>query len=368
MSKEDYYQILGVDKNASVDEIKKAYRKLAVKYHPDKGGTKEDEVKFKEANEAYQVLSDPQKRKAYDQFGHSGPRMGGSSGEGGFNYQDFSHGFSGGGFNINYEDLGGIGDIFGDMFGGGRPRRPKKGADLETSIVIDFMEAVTGVEKEIILDKYSECEKCKGSGTEPGSSTKTCPTCDGSGQIRKERQTMLGIIAQTVVCDECSGSGKVPEIECSSCHGEGREKDKKPMKIKIPAGIDSGQTVRLSGKGEAGPAGVPAGDLYLTVIIRSDKRFRRNGSNVISESEISFPQAALGTTIDVETVGGKVKLKVPAGTQSGKIFRLSERGITVLSGSRKGDHLVTVNVKTPTRLSRKQKKMLEEFDNDKSWF
>jgi molecular chaperone DnaJ len=368
MSKEDYYKLLGVDKNASIDEIKKAYRKLAVKYHPDKGGPKEDEAKFKEINEAYQVLSDPQKRKAYDQFGHNGPRMGGGSGEGGFNPNDFAQGFGGSGFNVNFEDLGGLGDIFGDMFGGGRSRRPKKGADLETSIAIDFMESVKGVEKELVLDKYSECEKCKGSGAEPGSSKKTCPTCNGSGQIRKERQTMLGVIAQTAVCDECKGTGKVPERKCSKCHGEGREKDRKPMKVKIPAGIDSGQTIRLSGKGEAGPAGIPSGDLYLTVMIRSDKRFKREGANILSEAEISFPQAALGTTVDVETVEGKVKLKVPAGTQSGKVFRLSDKGMPVLNGNRKGDHLVTVNVKTPTRLSRKQKKMLEDFEQEKGWF
>lgn len=369
MNKEDYYKTLGIDKNASVEEIKKAYRKLAVKYHPDKGGGKEAEAKFKEINEAYQILSDPQKRKAYDQFGHNGPRMSGGPGGGGFNYQDFSQGFSGGGFNINMDDLGGIGDIFSEMFGGGgRQRQPRKGADLEASIAIDFMEAANGTEKEIVLDKYSECENCKGSGAEPGSGIKTCSSCDGSGQIRKDRQTMLGIIAQTAVCEKCKGTGKIPEKNCSICRGKGRLKDRRPIKVKIPAGIDSGQVIRLSGKGEAGPAGIPAGDLYLTIMIRSDKRFNREGANVLSEAEISFPQAALGTTIDVETIEGKIKLKIPAGTQSGKVFRLSGRGIPVLNSGRRGDHLVTVNVKTPTNLSRKQKKILEDFENEKGWF
>lgn len=367
MSKEDYYKILEIEKNASVDEIKKAYRKSAQKYHPDKGGTKEDEAKFKEVNEAYQTLSDPQKRKQYDQFGRTGPNMGDSR-AGGFNYSDFQQGFGGSGFNVNFEDLGGIGDIFGEMFGGGRSRRARKGADMETSIAIDFTDAVKGIEKEIILDKYSECDKCKGVGAEPGTNKKTCPTCNGSGQIRKERRTMLGIIAQATVCDECKGTGKVPEKKCTKCHGEGRIRGRKPIKVKIPAGIDSGQTIRLEGKGEAGPADIPAGDLYLTIMIRSDKRFKREGSNVLSDTEISFPQAALGTTIDVETVEGKVKLKIPAGTQSNKVFKLSDRGIPVLNSSRRGDHLVTVYVKTPTHLSRKQRKMLEEFEGDKSWF
>lgn len=367
MTKRDYYEILGVSKSATQEEIKKAYRKLALKYHPDKGGTKEDEAKFKEVNEAYENLKDEKKRAAYDKFGHAGPKMGGSSG--GFDWSDFAQGGYGtGGFNVNFEDLGGIGDIFGEMFGGGtRTRRTQRGADIETQITIDFMEAVSGIDKEIVLDKQNKCDKCKGSGAEPGTKIKTCPTCGGSGQIKKARQTMFGTFAQVATCDECSGSGQIPEKKCSKCSGAGRIKERKGVKVKIPAGIEDGQTIRLSGKGEAGPIGTLAGDLYLNIRVRSDHRFEREGSNVKSTSEINFPEAALGTTVSVDTVRGKVKLKIPAGTQSGKIFRLSEKGMPIINSGKRGDHLVKIHVKTPTRLSRKQKKLLEEFESDKGW-
>lgn len=365
--KRDYYEALGVSKGASQDEIKKAFRKAALKYHPDKGGTKEDEAKFKEINEAYQVLSDVKKRQAYDQFGHAGPRMGGS---GGFDPNSYANmgGFGNGGFNINFDDLGGIGDIFEMFTGGGQPRKPKKGADIEAATSIDFMDAVHGINHEIVLEKYSVCDRCKGNGAEPGSSLKTCPTCSGSGQIRQEQHTPFGTFAQTAICPTCSGVGKVPEKPCTKCHGSGRIKDRTPLKVRIPAGIDSGQTIRIEGQGEAGPAGVPAGDLYLTIMVRPDPRFKRDGSNIYSEAKISFPRAALGTNIEVETVEGKVTLKVPAGTQSGKVFKLSDRGLSHLHSSRKGDHLVTVLVETPTKLSRKQRQLLEEFEEDKTWF
>jgi molecular chaperone DnaJ len=362
----DYYEILGVSKNATQEEIKKAYRKLALKYHPDKGGTKEDETKFREVNKAYETLKDEAKRKNYDQFGEAGAKMGG--GQGGYNWSDFAQGGYGtGGFNVNFEDLGGIGDIFGEMFGGGRSRRPKRGADIETQITIDFMEAVSGLEKEIVLDILNQCDKCKGSGAEPGAKIKTCPTCGGSGQIKKAQQTMFGTFAQVTACDDCGGSGKIPEKKCSKCSGAGRIKERKGIKIKIPAGIEDGQTIRLSGKGEAGPIGTPAGDLYLNVRVRQDSKFEREGANIKSTAEISFPDAALGTTVDIETVRGKVKLKIPAGTQSGKIFRLSDKGMPVINSGRQGDHLVKVHVKTPTKMTRKQKKLLEEFESDKGW-
>lgn len=367
--KRDYYEVLGVSKNASAEELKKAYRKAALKYHPDKGGSKEDEAKFKEVNEAYSVLSNAEKRKAYDQFGHAGPNMGG--GAGGFNWQDFqgAGGFGGSGFNINMEDLGGFGDIFGDIFGGGGgSRRSKRGADLETSIAIDFMDVLHGTEREIVLDKYDVCDKCKGNGAEPGTSTKTCGTCNGRGQVTQQAQTMFGTFAQTVTCPTCHGMGKIPEKPCTKCHGQGRLKERKPIKVKIPAGIENGQTIKLSGMGEAGTVGVPAGDLYLTVMIKPDARFQRSGADVHSEAKISFPQAALGTEVEVETVEGKVTLKIPAGTQSGKVFKLSDRGLPQLHSSRKGSHYVTVIVETPTKLSQKQKKLLEEFQSDKSWF
>lgn len=367
--KKDYYELLGVSRGASQEEIKKAYRKLALKYHPDKGGSKEDEAHFKEINQAYSVLSSPEKRKQYDQFGEGFSARGGSAGGG--SWEDMMRGFGGqgGSYNVNFEDLGGFGDIFEGIFGGGatRSRRPQKGADLETSVQIDFAEVVKGITREIIIDKYSACDRCNGSGAEPNSKINTCGTCGGSGQIRKTRQTMLGAMAQVVTCDTCGGSGKVPEKKCTKCHGEGRIRERASIKVKVPAGIENGQTIRLAGKGEAGAAGVPAGDLYLTILVRPDKRFRREGANVYSETEITFPEAALGTTTEVETVTGKVKLKVPAGTQSGKVFRLTDHGLPYLNRDSKGDHLVTVIVKTPTRLSRKQRKLLEDFENDKGW-
>lgn len=364
--KKDYYELLGLSKGATADEIKKAYRKMAHKYHPDKGGTKEDEARFKEVNEAYQILSDPQKRQAYDQFGHAGPRMGGGP-SGGFDYSQYA-GFNQGGFNINFDDLGGLGDIFEMFGGGGRSRAPRKGADIEVGTSIDFMEMVTGTEHEIVIEKQNSCSRCHGTGAEPGTSTKTCPTCNGKGQVRREQHTMFGTFAQNAVCDTCSGTGKVPEKPCTKCQGAGRLREKTPIKVRIPAGIDSGQTIRLEGKGEAGPAEVPAGDLYLTIMVRPDKRFKREGSNIFSETKISFPKAALGTTVEVETVEGKVSLKIPAGTQSGRVFKLSGRGLPRLHSSHKGDHLVEVTVETPTKLSRKQKQLLEQFEDEKNWF
>lgn len=367
MSKKDYYEILGVAKNATGEEIKKAYRKLALKYHPDKGGTKEDEAKFKEINEAYQVLSDSKKRQQYDSFGHGFSAKGGPSS--GWDWGAYQQGFGGnGGFNINFEDLGGLGDIFEMFGGGGGARRPKKGADIEASIAIDFMEAVKGTEREITLDKYDVCDRCKGSGAEPGAGTKNCPTCHGTGQVQEQRQTMFGTIVQKGICPTCKGSGKVPEKPCTKCKGEGRVRERKPFKVKIPAGIASGQTIRVAGKGEAGTAGIPAGDLFLSVMVREDPKFTRDGQNILSEVNVTFPQAALGTNVEVETVSGKVKLKIPAGTQSGKVFKLSGRGLPYLHSNQKGDHLVSVKVETPTKLSRKQRQLLEEFDNDKSWF
>lgn len=365
--KRDYYEILGVSKNATKEELKKAYRKLALKYHPDKGGTKEDEAKFKEVNEAYGILSDEQKRRAYDQFGHNGPRMNGA-GPGGFDFSGFQQGFGSQGFNVNFEEMGGFGDLFGDLFGGGRSHGPKRGNDIQAAVSIDFMDAVTGTEKEIILDKYSVCEPCKGAGAEPGSGLKTCPTCEGKGKVTQQTQTMFGTFAQTTTCPTCHGTGKVPEKECSKCKGAGRIRERKPLKVKIPAGIDSGQTIRIEGAGEAGEAGTKPGDLYLLINAREDKRFIRQGADVRSDVNITFPKAALGTAVDVETVEGKVTLKIPAGTQSGKVFRLSGRGLPHLHSSRKGDHLVTVVVETPTRLTREQKKLLEEFEKGKSWF
>lgn len=367
MLKKDYYEILGVSKNASTDEIKKAYRKLAQKYHPHRNGPEASEAKMKELNEAYGILSDPQKRKAYDQFGHAEP-FGAGAGAGGFDPRQYQQGFEG--FNINFEDFGGLGDIF-EMFGGGggrSRRRAQRGADIEAGFSIDFMDAVKGSEREIVLDKYNVCEKCRGSGAEPGSGKKDCPTCGGSGQVRLERRTIFGTFAQSTMCETCNGTGRVPEKPCTKCHGAGRVREKKSVKIKIPAGIDSGQSIRVAGQGEAGPAGTKPGDLYLTVMVKEDPRFHREGSNILSEAKITFPDAALGTTVDVETVEGNVKLRVPAGTQSGKVFKLSGKGMPRPNSAGRGDHLVTVTVETPSKLSRKQRQLLEDFKNDKSWF
>ncbi|MDD5693432.1 MAG: molecular chaperone DnaJ [Patescibacteria group bacterium] len=367
--KRDYYEILGVSKNANNDELKKAYRKLALQHHPDKGGGKESEAKFKEINEAYSVLSDPEKRKAYDQFGHSGPF---GAGNGGFNqqYQQYG-GFNGQNINFDFSDLGGFGDIFETFFGGGgnsRSRQQNRGSDIEAEIRIDFREAVFGAEKDFKILKNNRCDRCKGDGSEPGTGQKTCPTCQGKGQVQSQSRTIFGTFAQTAICPECHGKGKISEKKCSKCGGNGRIKEQVTVKVKIPAGIDDGQSIRINGQGEAAEYGGVAGDLYLRMRVIPDKRFERDGFDIMSNSEISFPQAALGTNVEVETVDGKVILKVPAGTQSGKVFRLSNHGVPRLSGKNRGDHLVTVLVKTPTNISRKQKKLLEEFDSDKSWF
>jgi len=371
MAKRDYYEILGVAKGATDAEIKKAYRKLAMKYHPDKGGSKEDEEKFKEGNEAYSVLSDAAKRKSYDQFGHANPNgAGNSNGAGGYQqYSGFGGGFDPSGFNINMDDLGGFGDIFDTFFGGGGrgSSRKRKGADIQAEIRIAFEQAVFGVEQDFSLLKMNTCDRCRGNGAEPGAGMKTCPTCHGRGQVQTEQHTIFGTFASAQVCPECHGEGKVPEKKCTKCHGEGRLREQVKIKVKIPAGIADGQTIKLAGNGEAGEPGVPAGDLYLRINVQSDKRFVRNGYDIENEVEVTFPQAALGTTVEVTAIGGSVKLKVPAGTQSGKVFRLSGKGVPTLSGRSRGDHLVTVIVKTPTKLSLKQKKLLEDFDKG-GWF
>ena len=366
MAKKDYYEILGVAKSASADEIKKAHRKLALKYHPHRQGPEASEEKMKELNEAYGVLSDPEKRKQYDTFGHGFSASGGPSG--GWDPRQYGQGFEG--FNINMEDFGGLGDIIDALRGGGgrSRRRRQKGADIEVGISIDFMDAVKGAEREIVLDKYNVCEKCKGSGAEPGSGEKDCPTCGGSGQVTSERRTIFGTFAQASICKKCNGAGKVPENPCAKCHGAGRTKDRKSIKVKIPAGIDSGQTIPIAGQGEAGPAGMKPGDLYLTVMVKASPKFHREGSNIFTEVKISFPDAALGTTVEVETVSGNVKLNIPDGTQSGKVFKLSGKGMPRPGSAGHGDHLVTITVETPSKLSRKQHQLLEDFKNDKSWF
>lgn len=362
----DYYNILGVDKGASQDEIKKAFRKLAHKHHPDKSGG--DEAKFKEVNEAYQVLGDQKKRSQYDQYGSAFENAQGQGGFGGFDgFRDFSgfaNGFSGQGQNINMEDLGdifgGFGDIFG--FGGGSNRtRSKQGRDLQIALNISFEDAVFGAIKEIGLNKKVTCDKCDGSGAEAGSELKTCPTCNGSGQETVVKRTMLGAMRMNTVCSECQGEGKIIEKKCTKCKGKGTNIEDAKMKIKIPAGIDNGENIRLTGQGEAGERGAKSGDLYIKVRVAESQKYERVGYDIKSQAEINFTQASLGDKIDIETVHGSVKLKIPAGTQSGTTFKLRSKGITRLHASGLGDHYVRVKVKVPTTLTRKQKEMLKEL-------
>lgn len=352
MTKRDYYEILGVSKDASADEIKKAFRKAAVKHHPDKEGG--DETKFKEIGEAYEVLKDAQKRQRYDQFGHAG--VGGSAGGG-----NPFEGFNGQGFEFNFGD-GGLGDIFGQFFGGGqqRQRGPQRGRDVETQIQLTFEEAIFGVERDMALEMEDECSHCKGTTVEPGHELKTCPTCHGAGQQTRVMNTMFGAIQQAVTCETCGGRGKVPEKVCSVCHGRGTERRRQTIKLKVPAGIDDGATIRLKERGEAMANG-PRGDLYVHIRVKAHKKFTREGDLVLSEEHVDMVEAALGTEIDVDTVDGKVRMKVPAGTQSGTDFKLTGHGVPHLRSERRGAHIVQVVVDTPTKLSKKQKEMLEAF-------
>lgn len=354
---DDYYEILGVAKTATQDEIKKAYRKLAHKHHPDKKGG--DEEAFKKVSNAYETLSDKNKRAQYDQFGAAG-----SSGSGsGFQGDPFG-GFSQGGFTINMDDLGGVGDIFESFFGGGRrgARRGRpKGHDVETDMEISFRESATGVERTLLHRMFTVCSKCKGNGAEPGTPIVTCKTCSGQGSVNRTHQTPFGAFSQRAVCETCHGEGKSAETLCGTCNGEGREKTNRKLKISIPAGIADGQSIRLSGKGEAPAKGGDAGDLYVHVHVLPDKVLARDGDNVRSTVGVSFADAALGTEVEVTTLDGKKTMKIPAGTQPGMNFKLSGEGFPVLTGSGTGDHIVTVKVEIPKKLSRKQKELLEAF-------
>lgn len=360
MAKRDYYEVLGVSKDASADELKKAYRKLAVKHHPDKEGGSDE--KFKEIGEAYEVLKDAQKRQRYDQFGHAG--VGGASG-GGAGGNPFG-GFGGQNVNFDFGD-GGFGDIFSQFFGGGTggsQRGPRRGRDVETTISLDFEEAVFGVERDIHLTMDDECSHCKGSTVEPGHSLKTCPTCQGAGQQVRVVNTMFGAVQQAVACDTCRGKGKVPEKACTACKGTGVEKKEQKITVKVPAGIDDGATIRLSERGEAIGDG-ERGDLYINVRVKAHKKFTREGDLILSEEHVSMVDAALGTEIKVETVDGEITMKVPAGTQSGTDFKLSGHGVPHMRGERRGAHIVSIIVDTPTKLTKKQKELLGQFGSKK---
>ena len=360
MSKRDYYEILGINKSASADEIKKAFRKLAVKHHPDKGG---DEAKFKELNEAYEVLKDPSKKQRYDQFGHAG--VGGNGGGGGNPFE----GVSGqGSQNVNFDfgDLG-LGDIFGSFFGGGQQRQeqgPRRGRDVETEVTLDFEQSVFGTETTLHLSLEDECSHCKGSTVEPGFDMKTCDACKGAGQQTRLMNTIFGQIQQAVVCEKCKGRGKIPEKVCTVCRGKGTERKKQAITLKVPAGIDDGATIRLREHGEAVANGAK-GDLYVHIRVKPHKKFTREGNLILSDEHISMVDAALGVEIEVETVDGPLTMKVPAGTQSGTDFKLSDHGVPYLRGNSRGAHIVTIHVDTPIKLNKKQKELLEDFRGSK---
>ena len=363
MSK-DYYKILGVEKNASAEDIKKAFRKLAHQYHPDKQGG--DEAKFKEVNEAYQVVGNAEKRKQYDQFGADFDKQGGFGG--GMNWEDFMRAArgQGGAQGFNF-DFGGadLGDLFGDLFGfsgrSGQGRRQRRGNDIQVDVELDFREAVFGVEKEIRLTKNNACDVCNGSGAEPGSALKTCAQCGGQGQVRQVQRTILGAMQTVTTCPTCEGAGKMPEKKCKHCGGDGRVRGESNYKVKIPAGIDDGGTIRLSGKGESAATGGTAGDLYVVVHVRGDKKFNREGDDIYSEARISYPQAVLGDKIEIETVDGVKKMVIPESTQSHQQIRLKGLGVPNVHGRGRGDHYVRVIVDVPKKVSRGARKLLEEL-------
>jgi molecular chaperone DnaJ len=364
MSKRDYYEVLGVSRDVDAKELKKAYRKLAMKYHPDRNPDDKDaDAKFKEATEAYEILGDQQKRAAYDQYGHAGvdPNAGGG-------------GFGGGG--ANFSDI--FGDVFGDIFGGGGGRGgrggPQRGSDLRYTMELSLEEAVRGIEKKIRVPTLTSCETCDGSGAKPGTSPKTCGTCGGAGQVRMQQ----GFFSVQQTCPSCRGQGTMIEDPCNSCHGRGVKEETKTLSVKIPPGVDTGDRIRLSGEGEAGAMGGPAGDLYVQVSVKEHELFHRDGRNLYCDVPISIVDAALGGELEVPTLDGRVKLKIPAETQSGKLFRLRGKGVTPVRGGTAGDLLCRVQVETPVNLNSEQKDLLMKFQESltgekhspqkKSWF
>jgi molecular chaperone DnaJ len=365
----DYYQILGVQKNASTNEIKKAFYKLAHQHHPDKGG---DSAKFKEINEAYQVLSDEKKRQQYDQFGTTfDGAQGGFPGQGGM--PDFS-GFQwswGNGQNGGEEmDFGDLGDIFGEMFGfgGGRQKKAKdlkRGKDIEVDLEINLENVLNGREKEFSLNKYNTCLRCQGSGAEPGTKTKECFSCRGTGQVQQIRKTILGSFTQSAVCPECGGEGYRPEKPCNVCRGEGRIKNEEKIKVAIPAGVDTNQMIKIEGRGEAGRKGGRPGDLYLRIFIKKHPVFQRKGDDLLTSASISMTQAVLGAEIEIPTLDTtKILLAIPAGTESGKVLRISGKGLPHFQGRGRGDIYVSLFTQTPKHLSKKQKELLEELKRE----
>ena len=352
--KRDYYEVLGLQKGASADEIKKAYRKLAKANHPDlHPGDKAAEERFKEINEAYEILSDDDKRAKYDQYGHAA--------------FDPSAGFGAGGFG-GFEGFGGfgdLGDIFGDIFGFGgtrsNPNAPRRGESLRATVNISFEEAAFGCKKDVTVARVEQCPDCKGNGCAPGATPEVCPDCKGSGSVRTTQRTPFGMAQSTAPCSKCRGTGKIIHQPCPTCRGMGNIRRQHKINVSIPAGIDDGQSVSLRGQGSAGSNGGPAGDLLVTVIVRPHPRFERDGNSVLLEQEISYAQAVLGAEIEVPTLDGRVKLNIPEGTQTGAVFRLRGKGIPFLRGSGRGDQFVSVNVRVPKNLTSSQKELLRQF-------
>ena len=356
--KRDYYEVLGIAKGASDDEIKKAYRKLAKKYHPDLNpGDKEAELRFKECNEAYEVLSDPDKKARYDQFGFAGVDPSYGAGQGGFS----------GGFGGDFGDLGDLfGSMFGSAFGGGSSRRtrngPQKGQNIRTTVRVTFEEAAFGCKKEITIRRQEPCTTCGGSGCESGTTPETCSECGGSGYVRKVQRTMLGNMSTEAPCSRCRGTGKFIRIPCRDCRGTGFEQRQRTINVNIPAGVDDGLAIALRGEGHAGKNGGPAGDLIVEISIIPHEIFRRDGADVYCEIPISFTQAALGCSLEVPTIDGKVKYPLPEGTQTGSTFRLRGKGIPVLNNEKtRGDEYVTVTIQTPRNLTGAQREALQAF-------
>ena len=353
--KRDYYEVLGVQKGASEDELKKAYRKLAKENHPDlHPGDKNCEARFKEINEAYEVLSDPDKRAKYDQFGHAA--------------FDPNQGFGGGGFGGfgDFSGFGGFGDIFGDIFGfggcgGKNSNAPRKGDNLRANLNIKFEEAAFGVKKDVTLTRIEQCPDCKGSGCAAGTTAEVCPDCKGSGQVKTTQRTPFGMMQSNVQCSKCKGRGKIIHSPCQTCRGIGSIRRQHKVNINVPAGIDDGQTISLRGQGNAGLNGGPAGDLLVTILVQPHARFEREGTSILLEQEISFAKAALGAEIEVPTLDGKVKLTIPEGTQTGTMFRLKGKGVPYLRSTGRGDQFVTVRVVVPKGLNSNQKEALKAF-------
>ncbi|MDD5739016.1 MAG: molecular chaperone DnaJ [Candidatus Pacebacteria bacterium] len=358
----DYYTILGVNKNASNEDIKKAYRKLAHQYHPDKGG---DSEKFKQISEAYQVLSNQEKRAQYDKYGRvfeGNSNAGAGAGQGGFN---------GAGFDFNGFDFGNfdLGDIFGDVFGfgggKGKSKAKNRGDDIEIEIKLDLKDVLTGLKKNIFLSKMVNCKRCNGTGGEPNTKVKECFTCRGEGEVQELRKTMFGQVSRFVVCPECKGQGKIPEKPCNVCSGEGRIKEDQKIELNIPSGVDSGQVLKMEGAGDAGIRGGEAGDLYIRMLVKNHPVFQRKGDDLITEKEIAFSQAALGGEIDIKTLDDKsISLKIPSGLQTGKVFKISGKGITHFNSWGKGNLFVKLNIKTPEKLNKKQKDLLEQLKKE----